>query len=409
MSLRFLKISNYYRGFLEDYQKRHPQVKTWGYAQQHQHLMGQYFAWSDNYGRLLAQQGLETMEIVGNADWMQHAWALENGMRPLASASEILLNQILKYNPEVIYFQDSMTYNGIFVSQLRQRLPGLKLCIGNLCAPFGSGQIEHFKAFDYFTVCSPFFREQLSRFGIDSVVIPHAFDGRILPVIEAGNDYPRSPLIFLGSVFADEGFHSLRREILENLVREKLPFSFYGNLPDRSRVALWKKQASFLASRLLDTMGLKGVTDSVTVFRKGRNHDTMPRGLKLSPQLYQMAKAPLFGLDMFKALAHAEVGFNIHIDCAGDYAANMRLFETTGVGTCLLTDRKSNLKALFLEDFEVVAYDSVSECMEKIKWLMDHPQEREAIARQGQQKTLQYHNFEARVELFYERMRTEIK
>jgi hypothetical protein len=408
MSLRFLKISNYYRGFVEDYYQRNSHVKTLGYTEQYRHLMDQYFAWSDNYGQLLAERGLETLEIVANADWMQKAWAHENGMKASATSEEIILNQIIKFRPEVIYFQDSMTFNGSFVLQLRNTLPNLKLCIGNLCAPFGSGQIDSFKAFDYFTVCSPFFKQQLGRFGIDSVVIPHAFDGRILNAIGTNNNYPTSSIVFLGSIFADEGFHSLRREILENLVKENIQFNFYGNLPDRSKIALLKKQASFMAARILDSLGLKNLTESVTVFRKGRNHDTMPRSLKLTKELYRIAQAPLFGLEMFKALSRAQVGFNIHIDCAGDYAANMRMFETTGVGTCLLTDRKSNLKDYFLEDTEVVAYDSVAECMEKIRYLVDHPLVTKEIGLCGQKRTLEHHNFEARVDLFYEFMMQKI-
>lgn len=409
MSLRFLKISNYYRGFIDDYYRNHQQIKNQDYQEQYLHLMGQYFAWSDNYGRILGDKGFETMEIVANAEWMQKAWALENGMKPTSTNEEILLNQIFKFNPEVIYFQDSITYNGSFVLRLKSLLPNLKLCIGNLCAPFSSSQIESFKVFDYFTVCSPFFKHQFSQFGIESVVVPHAFDQRILPVINENNNYPDTNIIFLGSIFADEGFHSLRREVLESMVKENLPFHFYGNLPDRSKIGLIKKQASYLASRMLDNIGLKQVTDSVTVFRKGRNHNSMPRSLTLSRQLYKTARPPLFGLEMFKALAHAEVGFNIHIDCAGDYAANMRMFETSGVGTCLLTDRKGNLKDYFVEDSEVVAYDSVQECMEKIRWLINHPDECKTIGLNGQKRTLLNHNFDGRVQLFYDFMMKKIK
>lgn len=98
------------------------------------------------------------------------------------------------------------------------------------------------------------------------------------------------------------------------------------------------------------------------------------------------------------------IGFNIHIDCAGDYAANMRLFETTGVGTCLLTDKKSNLSELFKDGEEVITYSSVDDCLDKIKWLLDNPIECRRIARNGQQRTLKDHNFENRVEHFFKEL-----
>ena len=74
----------------------------------------------------------------------------------------------------------------------------------------------------------------------------------------------------------------------------------------------------------------------------------------------------------------------------------MRLFEATGVGTCLLTDWKENLSELFEIDREIVTYKSVDECIEKAKWLLEHPQERELIAKAGQARTLKDHTFAQR-------------
>jgi spore maturation protein CgeB len=63
------------------------------------------------------------------------------------------------------------------------------------------------------------------------------------------------------------------------------------------------------------------------------------------------------------------------------------------VGACLLTDWKNNLKELFVPEQEVVTYKSVDECVEKVKWLLGHPQERQMIARAGQARTLKDHTF----------------
>ncbi len=407
--MRFLKISTYYRGFLNDYYRTYSQVINLSYGEQYNHLMKRYFAWSDNYGVLLGKKGIETWEIVANAEYMQKAWAIENEV-PINNGLEgILLKQIIKYNPDIIYFQDSITYNGDFIIKLRELIPRLKLCIGNLCAPFGSSQVNYFKAFDYFTVCSQFFKNQLKVFGIESIIIPHAFDHRILPQIDVDNNFTETSFIFLGSIFADEGFHSMRLKILEKLVNENIPFHFYGNLPDTSKTALLKKQASYLAGRFFDNVGLQKITDGITVLRKGRNHNAMPRMLSLPKQIYDVARPPLFGLNMFKALSRASIGFNIHIDCAGDYAANMRMFETTGVGTCLITDNKSNLKDFFIDNQEVVTYSSPAECLDKIKWLLNNPSECKKIAINGQKRTLAHHNFENRVDLFYDYMVQKIR
>ena len=402
MSSRFLKISSYYRDFLNSYYAQYPDVVKLDYAGQYSHLMGQYFAWSDNYGRLLAEKGFETMEVVANAASMQKAWAKENGFSDNLSSEEIVIKQIAVFKPEIIYFQDVVTFNGFFINKIKSLFPCVKLCVGNIGVSPTSEQIDGFKVFDYFTVCSPFFQKQLKNFGIESVVIPHAFDRRILQKLDENNTYPEASFMFTGSIIPDGGFHNIRLNILEELVKENIPFAFYGNLQDKSLIKLWKRRASYIASKLFDRIGLKIIADTIPTIRKGRALPSMPKKLKISGDLYKMAHPPVFGLEMFKALSKAQIGFNIHSDCTGDYAVNMRLFETTGAGACLLTDMKNGLDKYFEPDKEIVIYSSPDECIEKIKWLINNPDKCSEIAKNGQIKTLKEHHFESRVQMFYD-------
>ena len=402
--MKFIKISTYYRDFLKDYYSRYQEVMKLDYAGQYSHLMEQRFAWSDNYGRLLAQKGVDTMEVVSNAMPMQKAWTKENGIKGDLSLEQIVFKQIKTFKPEVVYFQDSITFTSEFIKEMKQKSPSIQLVIGNLCAPFSSSQIEHFQSFDYFTVCSPLFRDSLHKYGIKSILIPHAFDRRILDKIGIDNNYPESDFIFTGSIIPGDGFHKIRLQILESLVKENIPFEFYGNLPDNDLYGLLKRKTSYLAARVLDSTGLKSLTDSIPLIRKGRGHASVPKGIKISKNLNSLAKRPIFGIEMFKALSKAKIGFNIHGDCAGDYSANMRMFETTGVGTCLLTDMKKDLHQYFDVDNEIVTYSSAEECVEKIKWLIDNPEKCREIAENGQKRTLREHNFESRVEMFYDGM-----
>src|SRR5439155_1969331 len=68
-----------------------------------------------------------------------------------------------------------------------------------------------------------------------------------------------------------------------------------------------------------------------------------------------------WGLQMYGVLAESRIGLNRHIDVAGRFANNMRLFEATGVGTLLLTDQKDNLHELFEVGKEVIAYSTPQE------------------------------------------------
>ena len=69
----------------------------------------------------------------------------------------------------------------------------------------------------------------------------------------------------------------------------------------------------------------------------------------------------------------------------------MKMFETTGMGSCLVTDYGDNLKELFEDDYEVVTYKNMDEAKEKIKYLIDNPKIANEIGIKGQQKTLKKH------------------
>jgi spore maturation protein CgeB len=80
------------------------------------------------------------------------------------------------------------------------------------------------------------------------------------------------------------------------------------------------------------------------------------------------------------------------------YANNCRLFEATGVGTLLVTDWKKNLHEMFEPGKEVVSYHTPEECIEKIQYYLEHEDEREEIARAGQQRTLRDHTYYQRMQ-----------
>lgn len=100
---------------------------------------------------------------------------------------------------------------------------------------------------------------------------------------------------------------------------------------------------------------------------------------------------------MYRTLARSKITLNRHIDVAENNANNMRLFEATGVGSLLITDRKDNLHELFEIGKEVVAYSSKEEAAELINYYIAHPEEAAAIAQAGQQRTLSEHTYAQRM------------
>ena len=109
-------------------------------------------------------------------------------------------------------------------------------------------------------------------------------------------------------------------------------------------------------------------------------------------------RGEVWGLEMYRTLARSRVTLNRHINVAENYANNMRLYEATGVGAMLLTDRKDNLGELFQVGREVVDYQSPDEAIELIRYYGEHAEEAAAIARAGQQRTLREHTYARRME-----------
>lgn len=107
-------------------------------------------------------------------------------------------------------------------------------------------------------------------------------------------------------------------------------------------------------------------------------------------------KDPLYGDALYDEMSNYLLGFNSHIGASSLYAGNMRLFEATGIGQCLLTDYKSNLAMLFEDDVEVVSYRSVDEMLEKARWLLDNPTSALEIGRRGMLKCLSAHTYKHR-------------
>jgi spore maturation protein CgeB len=104
----------------------------------------------------------------------------------------------------------------------------------------------------------------------------------------------------------------------------------------------------------------------------------------------------VWGKDYYKATAEADIALNCHGDGV-EYACNHRLFEVTGMGTCLVTDQLKGLDELFVVQKEVISYKSFKNCLGALRYLIFHPNARAKIARNGQRRTLKDHTFKQRM------------
>lgn len=130
--------------------------------------------------------------------------------------------------------------------------------------------------------------------------------------------------------------------------------------------------------------------------------------LSLDSPLRKCYMGEAWGREMYQILKNSKVTINHHGDVA-PYANNMRLFEATGVGTLLVTDWKANLNEMFAPGQEVVTYQTTDECAKLIRHYLEHKDEREAIARAGQERSLREHTYEQRMTELVEMVGKHIK
>lgn len=83
----------------------------------------------------------------------------------------------------------------------------------------------------------------------------------------------------------------------------------------------------------------------------------------------------------------------IVVNSAINYDLNMRVFEGMAGGALLITDPADSINELFEEGKDLAIYRNENELIEMIQYYLEHEKEREAIAKQGQQKVLQNHTY----------------
>ena len=143
----------------------------------------------------------------------------------------------------------------------------------------------------------------------------------------------------------------------------------------------------------------------------GNSELKIPRRLprKNLEELYpERCERPVNGLDYFKVIGESRISLNKHTDRSLGDVGNLRLFEATGMGSCLLTDDGRNIRDLFEPDTEIVTYRSTAEAIEKINYLLENESAREAIAIAGQRKTLRSHTIQNRCQLIDELLKTKL-
>ena len=358
--MKIVIVDTYYAAFLARFYAQKVGLANVEYQIQLQALLDACFGTSDYYSRHLNELGCEVQDLVVNCVPLQQRWAQDNNV-PLSSIAlkvphrlfrvpvigkmladlpglmDVAVAQIKAAEPDVLYCQDLSFFPSDVLLQLKQHV---RLIVGQIACPLPPQSF--LKGYDLILTSFPHFVARLRALGVRSEYFRIGFDERVL---------------------------SLLGEF-----RKDISFSFVGGISRHHGGAIPL---------------LQYLTEQTDIRLFGYGVESLP----FDSPIHQRHGGEVWGLDMYRALARSRITLNRHINVAEKNANNMRLYEATGVGTMLLTDRKDNLHELFDIGKEVVAYSSKEEAAELARYYLDNPEEAELIAKAGQARTLREHTY----------------
>lgn len=394
MNYHFTRITDYYPQYLNSYYSKYPNAALQSYDDQYASITSDSFETVSSYNKNLNKiEGVKATGIITNAAILQARWCKENNIPVETSKQELILHQLKKLKPDVVWIDDFSLIDEAWKKKLLLEVPSIKLLVGHICAPYNSVTASKFSLFDVMFTCIPCFKKELEEMNINTYLLYHGFETSILSTISKNNPFPEIDFLFSGSLYTGSGFHKSRIEYIEKMLDAGIGMDLYCNLESSKKVMLKK-----MFYRLINTLkgiGLDSLIDKIPVLKKNKSYGDTPIK-NYSKKLLKSSRPPVFGNEMYQLLSKAKITFNIHGEVADKCAGNIRLFEATGIGTCLVTDWKDNITDLFEPGKEIVTYTSIDDCIQKVKWLIENPAEREKIAKAGQKRTLEAHTIEKR-------------
>jgi spore maturation protein CgeB len=339
--VRILIVDTCYEAFLRTHYAATPRLAEQPYDEQWRRLMDTFFGTADAYSHFLGALGHAAHEVVVNCAPLQSAWAREHGLGE-ASDERVLLAQVEEFRPDVVYLQNLHVLSDATMDALRS---GGALVAGQIASE--APDAERLRRYDLLLTSFPHYVAAFRALGVDAEYFRIGFDPRILDAFGAAAT--EHDVVFVGALNGVR--HRRGNAALARAARE-LPVEFWG-------------------------YDLRGWPPWSIIRRRYHGE--------------------AWGLDMFRVLASSRIVLNRHIGAARQYANNMRLYETTGVGSLLVTDAKENLGELFVVGEEVIAYRDADDLVAQTRRLLADEDERRAIASAGHARTLREHTYAVRM------------
>lgn len=364
--IKFLRISHLYPGALNSFVEKYPNLDSLKYKNTLRMLHAERYSVSNFYSMYLKKLNYQCIEIISNAKFLQNKWLQEYGKNKEIN-TDVLLQQITYYKPNVLYIGNADLCSKSFIDSVK-KIKNIKLIIGYHCAPFNDKIYKNLLNVDAVVTCTEGYQKQLNSLTRKKVLyLPHAFHG----AKETKLASRAIDIAFIGSIFIGDKLHNNRIDLIYKIL----------NNFDNTYVAIHFSKF-FLAKYLLFIIKSFGSISIIKNFHL----------LYKLFYIYLFAKKPIFGKNMYTIFAKTKIVVNTHIEDT-KYAGNMRMFEATGSGCLLLSDKKKGYEKLFKLGKEIVLYENTKDLIDKCKFFLEKKKYLSNIAKNGFQKTSNRHTY----------------
>lgn len=430
---RIIRVAGvYYPETLKSFERKYPDAGRLSHEEQLDLFFQMKETHSNGFSKYMRRLGNDAREIVFNVESFQRKWAEERGLsfHPQTWRYDILIDQITMLKPDVLYFQDIVSLPYSLRKTIKEHCPSIKLVFVHKGYP---GAFNELSDVDMLFAAYPALCEAYRKAGVPSCLLYHAFNEDILEELTRRNQespvVPMFPFTFVGSSGFGWGMGHQRRywDIVRLMRTTNLeawnhdhmtigPVGWFAIRTALQSIAVLLRPLGTECVRRLMVEGLipegktgeriktllHQVREEMQEHGAQQSHFAQIPVVPLETMFPRRCHKSVFGMEMYDLLSRSTMTFNRHTDATGDNVANMRLFEATGVGTCLLTDDGVNMPDLFVRDEEVATYSSVEECVEKARFLLSHEDARKRIAAAGQRRTLRDHTIRVQCEKIHD-------
>ncbi|MDC0156707.1 glycosyltransferase [Verrucomicrobia bacterium] len=361
----------------------------------------------------LEDHGISHVQFWINHEQGQKSWADEHNVKYGEKSwyLDILEAQILHENPDVIYNTTLTVIPYDFIRKIKGLLK--KQCLW-VCF-YGvkrTGEYRKFREYDLYLTGFRELESELRAENQKTIFFPHYFDDRYCD--KNMNVKKEITFSFLGSLayrYDDHTFNA-RRRLVERLMDEMglRVFSHLTkelNCPRESLRQRWNALRWELYHLFNALPRPANFLSKAPILNKVKDWEVRPTpDFLFNARLTKRVQPPKYGEDLYNTLASSKLTLNVHGQVDANFglarfaAGNIRLFEATGAGTCLLTDNLPHIEDFFEPDKEIVTYESPKEAKEKALFLINNPSECLEIQKCGQDRAWKDHSSSTRAMQF---------